>query len=253
MSAQPGDPDNPRPLDSMGRPIMSLTALAGGTDRPPIPPPPDRQDWKAMPTKYGGIEFRSRLEARWACFFDRIGWKWTYEPLDGNAYIPDFLVHVNHAVKLAAFVGELMRSATSKLQRMSPIEGDDYHRLLAYLPALEAVRYPLLQLSPVPTLLEVKPAVTKAQYRAAIPKMTTGLAGRWDGQLWIVGADPLPAWEWEPGEPAYPRDWPPLGLVGSRRDGAGWDFGVHFWWPGAAEPIRAAWAAACNATKWRPS
>lgn len=46
-----------------------------------------------IPTKYEGIEFRSRLEAKWAAFFTRIGWEWTYEPFDGNGYIPDFLIH----------------------------------------------------------------------------------------------------------------------------------------------------------------
>ena len=25
---------------------------------------------------------RSRLEARWACFFDYLGWRWEYEPID---------------------------------------------------------------------------------------------------------------------------------------------------------------------------
>jgi hypothetical protein len=32
-----------------------------------------------IPTVYAGIEFRSRLEARWAAFFDRIQLRWTYE------------------------------------------------------------------------------------------------------------------------------------------------------------------------------
>jgi hypothetical protein len=46
-----------------------------------------------IPTEYGGIRFRSRLEARWACFFDAIGWRWEYEPLDFDGWIPDFLLH----------------------------------------------------------------------------------------------------------------------------------------------------------------
>jgi len=41
---------------------------------------------------YAGVQFRSRLEAKWAAFFDLVGWKWEYEPLDLNGYIPDFLV-----------------------------------------------------------------------------------------------------------------------------------------------------------------
>lgn len=50
----------------------------------------------AIPTRYRGVEYRSRLEARWAGFFHRIGWKFTYEPMDGHGYLPDFLVHGPH-------------------------------------------------------------------------------------------------------------------------------------------------------------
>jgi hypothetical protein len=50
---------------------------------------------KAIPTAYGGHLFRSRLEARWAIYFDAIGWSWQYEPEgyelpDGVRYLPDF-------------------------------------------------------------------------------------------------------------------------------------------------------------------
>lgn len=44
-------------------------------------------------TEYAETQFRSRLEARWASFFDTIGWRWTYEPIDAEGYIPDFLIH----------------------------------------------------------------------------------------------------------------------------------------------------------------
>lgn len=47
----------------------------------------------AIATLFDGIEYRSRLEARWAAFFNNIGWKYTYEPFDGDGYIPDFLIH----------------------------------------------------------------------------------------------------------------------------------------------------------------
>jgi hypothetical protein len=47
-----------------------------------------------IPTQYAGIRFRSRLEARWAVFFDTLGIPWTYEPEaygDGHkGYTPDF-------------------------------------------------------------------------------------------------------------------------------------------------------------------
>lgn len=35
---------------------------------------------KALPSYYAGIKFRSRLEARWAWVFDRLGLSWQYEP-----------------------------------------------------------------------------------------------------------------------------------------------------------------------------
>lgn len=56
------------------------------------------KELKAIPTLYKGIEFRSRLEARWAVFFDACGLDWDYEPEgfilpDGSWYLPDFLIH----------------------------------------------------------------------------------------------------------------------------------------------------------------
>lgn len=45
---------------------------------------------KARPTRYGGINFRSRLEARWAAFFDLIKVNWEYEPIDLDCWSPDF-------------------------------------------------------------------------------------------------------------------------------------------------------------------
>lgn len=45
-----------------------------------------------IPTWYDGTLYRSRGEARWAVYFDSIGWEWVYEPVDGDGYIPDFLI-----------------------------------------------------------------------------------------------------------------------------------------------------------------
>jgi len=47
---------------------------------------------KAKKTLYNGIVFRSRLEAKWATFFDLIGWEWAYEPSAINGYNPDFII-----------------------------------------------------------------------------------------------------------------------------------------------------------------
>jgi hypothetical protein len=45
-----------------------------------------------IPTEHGGTQFRSRLEAKWATFFDWLGWGWEYQPFDARGYIPDFLI-----------------------------------------------------------------------------------------------------------------------------------------------------------------
>ena len=57
---------------------------------------------KAIETSYKGYKFRSRLEARYALFFDTLGIKWEYEPegfeLPGGVrYLPDFKVFYSPA------------------------------------------------------------------------------------------------------------------------------------------------------------
>jgi hypothetical protein len=51
---------------------------------------------KPIETSYQGCRFRSRLEARWAVFFDAMGIAWQYEPqgyvVNGIPYLPDFLL-----------------------------------------------------------------------------------------------------------------------------------------------------------------
>ena len=62
----------------------------------PGPPPiPWKLLMKPIETIYGGYRFRSRLEARWAVFFDALGIKWVYEPEGYDLgrlgyYLPDF-------------------------------------------------------------------------------------------------------------------------------------------------------------------
>lgn len=57
---------------------------------------------KAIETAYKGCRFRSRLEARWAVFFEELVVPWEYEPegfeLDdiGTRYLPDFRIHPTH-------------------------------------------------------------------------------------------------------------------------------------------------------------
>jgi hypothetical protein len=50
---------------------------------------------KSIKTKFNGVEYRSKLEARWAVFFNHYGLKYEYEPesfrlINGIVYCPDF-------------------------------------------------------------------------------------------------------------------------------------------------------------------
>jgi hypothetical protein len=54
-------------------------------------------DIKPIETVYKVNRFRSRLEAKWAVFFDELKIKWEYEPEgyvlgDGTWYLPDFFL-----------------------------------------------------------------------------------------------------------------------------------------------------------------
>jgi len=51
--------------------------------------------YESKHTWYANNWFQSKLEARWAVFFDQIGLKWSYEPKEfklsnGKKYTPDF-------------------------------------------------------------------------------------------------------------------------------------------------------------------
>lgn len=74
-----------------------------------------------IPTVYGGTRFRSRLEARWACFFDYAGWAWEYEPIDLDGYIPDFVLPFPAGALLVevkpAFSLKELAPHTAKLER----------------------------------------------------------------------------------------------------------------------------------------
>jgi hypothetical protein len=80
---------------------------------------------KAIQTRYAGYLFRSRLEARWAVFFDALKLDWQYEPEgfdlpSGQRYLPDFRINLRRKVLWAdvkpsgvecAEIAELMQNA----------------------------------------------------------------------------------------------------------------------------------------------
>lgn len=82
---------------------------------------------KAIQTEYKGYLFRSRLEARWAVFFDALGVRYEYEKegfdLDGLWYLPDFWLPT-----LRAWI---------EIKADLP-EGDDAEKLFRFSDALDA-------------------------------------------------------------------------------------------------------------------
>lgn len=104
---------------------------------------------KAIETRYAGCKFRSRLEARWAVFFDTLGVSWEYEPQgfilsDGTYYLPDFLltdcgtwVEVKGAE--SALNEKLMVLAAAELPLL-PGSGENGPRLLILGPIPDVTR-----------------------------------------------------------------------------------------------------------------
>ena len=83
-----------------------------------------------IPQWYGGIKFRSTLEARWAVFFDAAEIRWGYEPegyvVSGRPYRPDFLLRdcgtwAEVKGDPARLDIDLMRAAAVELPRMSAV------------------------------------------------------------------------------------------------------------------------------------
>lgn len=91
----------------------------------------------AIPTTYRSCRFRSRLEARWAVFFDHMGIGWQYEPqgyrIGGRPYLPDFLLECGTWVEVKGndqyLDRDLMRTAALALPQM-PATGERGPKLM---------------------------------------------------------------------------------------------------------------------------
>lgn len=59
--------------------------------------PTRSEEPKIIETVYNGYRFRSRLEARWAVFFEKCGFEYDYEPegykVGRKKYLPDFVLY----------------------------------------------------------------------------------------------------------------------------------------------------------------
>ena len=92
-------------------------------------------DIKPIETFYKGYRFRSRLEARWAVFFDAAGIQYGYEPQgyklsDGTCYLPDFFLPEFKAyveIKPSSISYKDEKEAKDKLERLfNYVEHEDF-------------------------------------------------------------------------------------------------------------------------------
>lgn len=87
---------------------------------------------KPIETIYNGYKFRSRLEARWAVFFDAAGIRYEYEPegfkaKNGLCYLPDFyLPDENMFVEVKA----QRKGVWKELNKIEPFIGNGIETLL---------------------------------------------------------------------------------------------------------------------------
>ncbi|MBR3236798.1 MAG: hypothetical protein IKF99_00300 [Oscillospiraceae bacterium] len=131
------------------------------------------QNLKPITTYYKGYKFRSRLEARWAVFFDACGVKWEYEPEgfdlgDGLYYLPDFLLR---GVQLRSYVGDLWVEVKGQMTEESA------RKILAFSGVNDesddpdhnefVVKRPILVVGPIPdgeNMAQINHAVQDAAY-----------------------------------------------------------------------------------------
>lgn len=102
---------------------------------------------RAIETHYAGCRFRSRLEARWAVFFDALSIAWEYEPQGyelstGRRYLPDFLLPecgtwIEVKGSDAQLDRELIVTAALELPRMANGDGETGPKLMVLGPMPE--------------------------------------------------------------------------------------------------------------------
>jgi hypothetical protein len=170
---------------------------------------------QAIETYYAGCRFRSRLEARWAVFFDSAGVEWEYEAQgyelpSGACYLPDFwlpqlVLHAEVKGSEEALQAEGPRYAEAVFT--SSIPGDA-----------------LLFLGPVPDPdlgLPLHAAIVKGLTCCKVPSLELAVFSRWHrdevaspkdaGDDFDTRMDGYTSIEWHPhGDeaPRLPKIWP---------------------------------------------
>jgi len=100
----------------------------------------------AIETLYAGCRFRSRLEARWAVFFDTLGIDWQYEPqgfvgCHGKAYLPDFYLPADKLYVEVKGSDEQLRADSAKIGEAIDYRATDVARGLLILGPIPRFTY----------------------------------------------------------------------------------------------------------------
>jgi hypothetical protein len=95
-------------------------------------------DIKAIETRFDGILFRSRIEARWACFFRSLGIQYEYEKErfdlgSEGVYLPDFWLP-EHEVWIEIKGKHPTLDEIVKAQRLSRLTGNTAHIFFGGIP-----------------------------------------------------------------------------------------------------------------------
>jgi len=92
-----------------------------------------RYDIAAIETEYRGYKFRSRLEAKWAAFFDALDWDWEYEPVEYNGWFPDFSIRGEEGNVILVEVKPILSLTDGLKERLSKVKADGHEILVAGL------------------------------------------------------------------------------------------------------------------------
>ena len=145
---------------------------------------------KPIQTEYKGYLFRSRLEARWAVFFDACGVDWEYEPEgydlgNGIHYLPDFLLHK------VQFGGYGSGSEFSEIRSLYvEVKGQmtqaDSEKILAFYKAGLADGLPAISDTPVLVLGDIPPGATLDERRSWVVAESSG-PSQWAARAFNFG------------------------------------------------------------------
>lgn len=150
---------------------------------------------KAIQTEYKGYKFRSRLEARWAIFFDSMGIQWEYEPEgyvleDGTLYLPDFWLNINRRM----YPGEEKARPGCFVEVKGFMTDVDANKIYLFSKA-----QPIIVLGDIPNNVEEwNEQFFKTLRNAIVPMYSyslidgddyTAYFSEYKGELWITGGD----------------------------------------------------------------